>query len=375
MTTIDSHRSLFLFNSIKAYDLFKNKPGVECWSSTRKIWGLSGSLIDRSGVVTTPFKTETLEWMKIPKADNNFSMTLEDCCFEHAREIIDLAVNNKKEIALMYSGGIDSTCALVSLLQVSRPAEKELITVLLNKDSILENPVFYKNFLLGKIKCKDSNTWENYVNDKFILVTGEGGDQLFSNGFTRTTDMIFTTLGWDTMRSSPNPDLMIKIFKMVSDDYHSAKTGWERVVEPLIKTAVVPIDTIGQALWYFHFTCKWQNVYLRIFNNLIDTSLISNDYVKNNFKMFYQTDEIQKWILKNNEDAVCVSRFVDIKRPLKEIIFNYDKNETFLEHKTKIPSLGKLCRIRPSIGFITNNWQFLDNLNVDDYYNTNNNFI
>jgi hypothetical protein len=375
MNIIDSPNELYLFNSVKAYNLFKGLKGIDQWSLTRKIWGHSGCLIDRSNIVSTPFKTKTLSAMELPVVDNDFSKTLHECCLEQARNILDCAVTNNKKIAIMYSGGIDSTCALVSFLSVASESEKKLITVLLNRDSILENYDFYKNHLAGKIRCKDSNSWENFINDHTIFITGEGGDQLFSNGFTKATDAIFTSLGWDKMKSKPNPDLIIKILKMVSDDSEAAVIGWERVVRPLIASSIIPIDSVGQALWYFHFTCKWQNVYLRILNNLIDSSKINDEYIKNNFKMFYQSTDIQKWILKNNENNICVSKFRDIKKPLKDIIFDYDKNEDYLINKTKIPSLGKLCWTRPSVGFITNTWSFKDHIDIDIYYNPDNSFL
>lgn len=375
MNTIDSPNRLLLFNSVKAYDLFKNYNGIQNWNLTRKIYGHAGSLIDRSGVIKTPFSTETLPWMKIPSLNLNFNRTLKECCIEHAREILNFAKENNKEIVLLYSGGIDSTCTVVSFLLEANNEEKKLITILLNRDSILENLEFYKNHISGKIKSKDSNTWENYIRDDIIFVTGEGGDQLFSNGFTRATDFIFSDIGWDKMKAPPSPDLIIKIFEMVSKDLESAKVGWDILIDPLIKSSIVPINTIGQSLWYFHFTCKWQNVYLRILNNLIDSSNINENYIKNNFKMFYQSQNIQQWILHNNERYVCVDKFKDIKKPLKEIIFEYDKNRIFFENKTKIPSLGKLCRLRPSIGFITNQWEFVDCVDPEKYYYPNNSFI
>jgi hypothetical protein len=113
MNTI-SCPNILLFNSIVAEEQFRGLPGVHQWSKTRKIWGHNGSMIDRTGVVQLPFKTEFLDSMRIPDIPQNFSKTLEQCCVEHARTIVDQAVGTDQTISILWSGGIDSTCAVSS---------------------------------------------------------------------------------------------------------------------------------------------------------------------------------------------------------------------------------------------------------------------
>jgi hypothetical protein len=110
-------------------------------------------------------------------------------------------------------------------------------------------------------------------------------------------------------------------------------------------------------------------------NNLVDTKHVNIEYMKSNFKMFYQSEDIQRWIMLNNERALWVNKFTDIKLPLKEIIYRFDHNKNYLENKVKLGSLGKLSRMRPSIGFITADWQFLDEVDIELYYNKNNSFV
>jgi hypothetical protein len=255
------------------------------------------------------------------------------------------------------------------------PEERKRITILLNRESILENKNFYENHLVGELTCKSSNNWESYIKPNNIFVTGEGGDQVCWNGFTRASDTIFNTLGWNTLKKFANPDIMIKVLEMVSFDKESAKIGYERVLEPLRQNSVVPIDTVGQVLWYFNFVAKWQNVYLRILLNLVDTSVISTSYIETNFKMFFQSRDIQIWTMINNESTVWVNKFTDIKMPLKNIIFQYDKDEYYKNNKVKIGSLGRLSRMRPSIGYIKSNWEFSETVDIEQYYNNQNSFI
>jgi hypothetical protein len=61
--------------------------------------------------------------------------------------------------------------------------------------------------------------------------------------------------------------------------------------------------------------------------------------------------------------------------PLKNIIFQYDKDEYYKNNKVKIGSLGRLSRMRPSVGYIKSDWEFSQTVNIDQYYNNKNSFI
>jgi hypothetical protein len=147
------------------------------------------------------------------------------------------------------------------------------------------------------------------------------------------------------------------------------------VLEPLRQNSVVPVNTVGQLLWYFNFAAKWQNVYLRTLLNLVDNSVITDNYIATNFKMFFQSSDIQIWTMLNNESTVLVNKFTDIKMPLKQVTYQYDKDEYYREHKVKIGSLGRLSRMRPNIGYLKSNWEFSPTVDIDQYYNNQNSFI
>jgi hypothetical protein len=91
--------------------------------------------------------------------------------------------------------------------------------------------------------------------------------------------------------------------------------------------------------------------------------------------MFYESDDIQIWTMLNNESTVWVKKFTDIKNPLKQVIYGFDRDKEYLENKVKFGSLGRLSRMRPSIGYITSNWRFTDFVDTDQFYNPENSFI
>jgi hypothetical protein len=77
----------------------------------------------------------------------------------------------------------------------------------------------------------------------------------------------------------------------------------------------------------------------------------------------------------NNQETVWVNKFTDIKNPLKRVIYSFDKDQEYLESKVKLGSLGRLSRMRPSVGYITSSWRFVNSVDVDRFYNSENSFI
>jgi hypothetical protein len=375
MNIINSPKYLYLYNCLKAQELFAGLPGIDNWTKTRALYGHNGAIVDRSNTITTPFNTKNIAWLSIPSIGNFFNKTLEQCCHEYARNILDQAIIENKTISIMWSGGIDSTCMVACFLSVADQQELSRITILLNKDSILENTEFYRNHLVGKINCKDSNSWTLHIDPSVIFLTGEGGDQLGWFGFTRLSETAFNELGWDFLRRPATSDNIISCLDKICKNTDVVTVCYERIIDPLRSTAQVDVGTVSQSLWWTIFCIKWQNVYLRIMNNLIDTHQVDTAYMQSNFKMFYQSDDIQRWIMHNNEKALWVDKFTDIKMPLKKIIFKFDNNQNYLDNKVKLGSLGKLSKMRPSVGFITEEWEFLDTVNTQLYYNKNNSFI
>ena len=120
--------------------------------------------VDRTGTISNRFKYRVLT--SIPKIPPIFTKSFKDICFERAQEIVDL----NKPISIMWSGGIDSTGVLTTLMQIALPKQ---ITVLFEPRSLIEYPWFFENHIKGKLKYKilDQHIWRYERNPNEILVT------------------------------------------------------------------------------------------------------------------------------------------------------------------------------------------------------------
>jgi hypothetical protein len=211
--------------------------------------------IDRSGVIRTPISVKSI--FPIPTY-RTLSKSLEQVCNERAAELLSRAEAMDCDLCLLWSGGIDSTLALVSLLKNATPVQKGLITAVLSEASIAENPRFYEDHVRGQLRVKSSVLVGDLIGRRHLLVNGEPADQIFGydiSGFIERYGMAavharcdrgtFTDFVGRGLRDAQATVFFVDLF------------------ERLIKAAPIPIVSNFDVFWWINFTMKWQDAYMR----------------------------------------------------------------------------------------------------------------
>ena len=159
-------------------------PGGKYFSDYFKIFSYNISAFDRTGVIKGPLKCHTLPISVLPEMRP--SKDFNDICDERARFLMHKAKHTGRKLAIMYSGGVDSTAVLCSLLRNCSDKDiQENVIVLLSHESINENPSFYYNFVIKKFNCVSSFKFPYYLgHDDYIFMSGENADQLFGSQVT-----------------------------------------------------------------------------------------------------------------------------------------------------------------------------------------------
>lgn len=135
------------------------------------------NILDRTNTIDFGFKYKTIT--PIPEY-SIFTESFEQVCDNRATQLVTLAEQRNCNINVMWSGGIDSTTALVALL---RTGKKDRIRVVLSKASIGEYPKFYRDVVSKELE-KQHSVVENpklVLNSQDINLTGEIGDQIFGS--------------------------------------------------------------------------------------------------------------------------------------------------------------------------------------------------
>lgn len=268
-------------------------------------YNYGANILDRTNTIDFGFKYKTLT--PIPEFIN-FTESFEQVCDARAVELINLAESRNCNINLMWSGGIDSTTALVALL---RTGKLNRLNIVLSKASIGEYPKFYKDVIQKELPLNHLVV-ENpklALNSKDINLTGEIGDQIFGSA------------------------AIFKAFKKkkVFDSYQSyiSPEFLDRLSEQ-IKKCPIELNTTFDFLWWFNFSMKYQNVQFRIYPSVqLPFGTITH---------FFDTKEFQLWSF-NNPDKKIKDTIESYKYIAKDYIYSYHQDDNYKDNKLKVGSL------------------------------------
>lgn len=289
--------------------------------------------IDRTG--TLPTSGLKVSCDPIPDA-TGFDKSFELVMLERAKAVWEA---NDGPIAVSWSGGIDSTGALVALLKTARQGDLDRLTVQYTSgfglSSVTEYPHFFANFIDEKLNKQeihfDSMRLNNgpiqmfdaairnrlaEVAENSLLVTGEFGDQLFgSAAFAMHPERI-------SMSSAEFLEHSDRIFyKPYMDEIRAFNEK-------------SPIDTTNlvDMLWWWNFAVKWNEIAFR------STIAAKESSTLKNFHHFYQHEDFQKWSI-NNPHLKVGKTAESYKFTLKDFIYDYTKDADYRDKKTKVGSL------------------------------------
>jgi hypothetical protein len=345
----------------------------KAWGSIYNLIGLNVSLVDRTGIIKMPYRTAVVPGMEIPLPGT--ALSYKDCASNRVKELISLQDKTGLPLKLFYSGGIDSTCMLVSFItELGFNELRNRATVYISQESIDENPNFYYDHLRGKINIASSETFNRSLNNKSIVVGGEFNDQLFGSDLIRG----ILLKGIDTHKPY-SPDDIIRIFEFNGDHsrmQHSTAKKWFELLKNSADT-VLPgrVVSVWDFFWWYNFSCKWQNVYFRMlaFTSRDVRLTLSKDLLDISYQQFYATDDFQRWSIYA-KDRSYSSAWNDYKREAKELIFDYNKDQDYLDRKLKCGSLFNLFRGREFARCVTSDFKFHESLSSEDFYDPTNSF-
>jgi hypothetical protein len=268
-------------------------------------YNYGANILDRTNTIDFGFKYKTLT--AIPEYAM-FTETFEQVCDATATKLVDLAEERNCNINLMWSGGIDSTTALVALLRTGKISR---LRVILSKASIGEYPKFYKDIIQVELP-KQYSVLENpklALDSRDINLTGEIGDQIFGSA------AIFKAFKkkklFDPYTTYISPEFLDKISEQV-------------------KKCPIELNTTFDFLWWFNFSMKYQNVQFRLYPSVqLPFGTITH---------FFDTNEFQLWSL-NNPDKKIIDTLESYKYIAKDYIYTYHKDDNYRDTKLKVGSL------------------------------------
>lgn len=251
-------------------------------------------------------------------------------------------------VFLLWSGGIDSTVVLTSILKNWDQEDLSRLVVLCDANSIDENTTLFRLIVkLGITIRISTGDVERFLHRGYV-VTGELGDQLFGHDMVGDCTKYFGESAINTSWRVTVP----AIFKIV------APTHWQSSFEnysQIVDEAPFTLESTHDFFWWLNISQKWQNVKYRI---LMAPSWKNPELTFPNLIHFYDTVPFQVWSI-HNHDKKIKSTLQSYKFTAKEYIIEYTRDTNYLK-KLKLSSLQNLYSMQPLNWAIDENWNFLN---------------
>lgn len=344
---------------------------VRLWSGMYNLIPNTVGMVDRSGKIVMPADIAIYPPFKLPDISGP-ELTFTDCADLRAKELIAKARYLKTPIAIMYSGGIDSTTALCSIAKQLTPAElKNEVIVYMSQASINEYAKLYINFIRPNCTTRSSEHFSEIMNGQYLVIGGEHGDQMFGSDVIARVNRMY---GGKKMHETFTWDFFVEFFMSVGISRESCK-AWFRLLDDHAKNAPCEVKTIAQFLWWFNFIFKWQSVY---FMGLLrvpraQRAQITQHFCTTYFHQFFSSTEFQIWSMRNTSSKIG-DTFSTYKHVAKALIYEFTKDAEYRDEKMKLGSLSQLFVQRDTAQALTTDFEFLDAVDAQQLYVPDNSF-
>jgi hypothetical protein len=367
----------FIFYTPSVFKSLIHLPDVKLWLQTLRVSGDNIGSIDRTGTTITPIKTATLDINKLPEFDPNFSLSFDECAIARAKEIYNQHLIKNVPIRISWSGGIDSSAALLSLIELLGLKEaSNCIEIAMTYSSIMENPYIWEKIIRKEnFRIINASHFDQSLNSDAIIVNGEGGDQIHGGEFTKH---LFTIFGSNGLKMPMNEDNVYKFVKFRSNSPFIISAGIDhidavKVTEILcrqFRNLPVYPETMHDALGMLNFTSKWGACFYRVLTKA--SWHLTEDFIKNYYFPFYDSLDFQQWAMHPNGEKSKGTRETHKWKANEYICRISDTPE--LQMKNSFASLNGILNHVERVDFIDKELNFYKTINPEDWYNPNNSF-
>lgn len=302
----------------------------------------------RSGINCSPFSNKIVDVLALrpPKYNPNFNLSFTEVTDQRLHELWKKYPD--KKWLILWSGGIDSTVILASVLKNLSKEDLTKIDVACNRISVYENPQFFYNHIVPNFNLIDSThlRLNQDTLDQYYVFTGEIADQLYG-GHASRLNINEKRLLADWRNSADQLILYLQNSAGASASKQSVATAqWlYENIKNNINSVDVPIETCYDFFWWYFFNYVWVAIKLRpLHYQSYHTKELIVKYL-DNFIIWFESDNYQHWSMNNNKIGIKYGgNFGDRKLASSQYIHDFDKDYYYFKYKTKSESLGRTSK-------------------------------
>lgn len=324
---------------------------IGLWQQGLVLINRNSMLQDRTEAVRWPVLCDLAPGLEIPEIPSE-TQTYEECLALRAQEIIEQSRRLSLPIRLLYSGGIDSTLALISLRQqLTEKEARQRIELVCSLESREENPWLWSRLILKEgLRLIPAEQIDSQLADSAIITGGEFNDQLWGSEVYRDLER---WRGPEALSRRSRDDWLGEYLR--ERLAKPAAEAWRALTEMTLARSPVPLETLSDQWWWLNFAWKWSQVY---WQPIMRRQGQIREWNPELYQQFYQTREFQIWSMTHPQERRPQS-YHSWKAPARELIQRFQGPE--YQAKIKRASLWRVMTARRCRTLITSDqedhWQ------------------
>jgi hypothetical protein len=352
------------------FEKIAHLPDVKVFMSLFKIFNHNISFVDRTGIIIPPIQACTPDQISIPKPDFNFNKSFDECAVDRARQIYEKHKEFGVPIRLSWSGGIDSSSALMSFIELLGITEaRRCLEISLTAEIFLENPLLWERVVRKEnFKVVNALQFPDQWDRSVIMVNGEGGDQVHGVDIYRGLIKLY---GEGALRLEWNHANVVKFIKFRDTTLNDNEAEFlANLLINQVRQSPLEIVNFADFWWWINFTCKWASTFYRLLTK--SSNAVTYDLVDNYFFPFYNSTNFQLWSMHKREEK-HKGNWASYKWKSKEFVARVSSSPEY-NYKHRQGSLTSVLSHTNRFEGIDDSFNFYDKINPEDWYNPNNSF-
>ena len=277
-------------------------------------------------------------------------------------ELLNIINSSNKKLAVFWSGGIDSTVILSSIIKNWHKQDWGKIVVFLNDYSISEYPRFYHNFISSNFRCQFFTNHLPFPKiDQYVITTGYAADWLWKSVRSGDYELFYGHENCFNSWANEKDNFINFLVEFRKISKGNANYIVERI-DVNLNSLDNPPETMDDVFWLLYYNFHWQQTYFSRYLKMFDehNSKSLADY-KNFYLPWYHSMGYQKWArASHTRYELNRTRFKDDKYAAKKYIHDILKDSFYFNFKTKIASRNNLLNHRFPTHIIFSDGTILD---------------
>ena len=351
MTQVLYHNGTWIVDQVLAYKNWQLDQSTLNWLAAHQVGWFTSIACGYDRTVPLDHYPVSLQCSQFPQQQSQAS--LHDVYMARARQIWEWG----KPVTLLWSGGIDSTSALVALISTNPSWYRDINIVTTANGIDIEAPQFYHQFLKAHncvtvVDGMDLLDSDFYL-DKPLVISGDCADQLFGFGFVSKrlpgpwlTDPSIRDVSMDKIKSMAF-DLVLaqhtwqqqnKRSSRSLDLFHQlpeARDIFMTWFEDFVGRSPVPLRDGFDFQWWVAFAMKFQLTRYRPAWMCRHPQLAD----LNRYPAFFDCAGFERWAIDHHDQKWPGRLPNTYKQPFKDFIFDYTRDFDYKENKGKSASM------------------------------------